>query len=373
MIYLDYAATTPLHPQVRQELLEVIDVWGNPSSVHAEGRRARNLLETARERVAAALGCRPRELILTSGGSESDAMALLGVALARPPGHLISTQVEHSAVLKALEALQSRGYAVTLLAPDALGMIDPQQVAQALRPDTFLVSVMTVNNELGNVYPVAQIAQICRQAGVLFHTDAVQALGSVEATVAALQADLISIAAHKFYGPKGIGALYARRGITLFPTIAGKQEQGLRGGTENLLAAWGMGVAAQIAVSEGPADQQRLAGLRDALQQQVLAVPGVSLNGHPVQRTAHHLNVTVEEADGEALLLNLDLLGVAVSSGSACASGSLEPSHVLRALGRTPDQARASVRFSLGLHTTASQIEQAARAFARAVEGARLG
>jgi cysteine desulfurase len=373
MIYLDYAATTPLHPQVRQGMLEVIDVWGNPSSVHAEGRRARNLLETARERVAAALQCKPRELIFTSGGSESDAMALLGVALARPPGHLISTQVEHSAVLKVLEALQNRGYTVTLLAPDAQGMIYPQQVAQALRPETFLVSVMTVNNELGNIYQVAQMAQVCHQAGVLFHTDAVQALGSVEATVAALQADLISIAAHKFYGPKGVGALYVRRGISLFPTIPGKQEQGLRGGTENLLGAWGMGMAAEIAVREGPAENQRLAGLRDTLQQQVLAVPGVGLNGHPVQRTARHLNVTVEEADGEALLLNLDLLGIAVSSGSACGSGSLEPSHVLRALGHSPDQARASVRFSLGAQTTADQIEQAARAFARAVEGARLG
>jgi len=371
MIYLDYAATTPLDPEVKAAMQGVLDEYGNPSSIHLFGRRARSLLEEGRERLARALGAQPRELILTSGGSEADALALYGVALARGRGHLVSTAVEHSAVLLALKGLERLGFEVTLLQPDRYGLVYPEQVAEAIRSDTVLVSVMTVNNELGTLYPIREIAEVCRARGVLFHTDAVQALGSVPCSIATLGADLISLAAHKFYGPKGVGSLYVRKGIELFPLVPGKQEQGYRGGTENLLAVFGQGLAAEKAVALLAEESQRLRALRDRLQSRLLALPGVELNGHPTLRSPKHLNVTVRAADGEGLLLNLDLLGVAVSSGSACSSGSLEPSHVLLAIGRSKEEAKASVRFSLGRFTTEAEIEQAARAFAEAVERSR--
>lgn len=372
MIYLDYAATTPLDPEVRAALEEVLEVYGNPSSIHGYGRQARSLLEVSRERLARALGCKPRELILTSGGTEADALALYGLALAQGRGHLLSTRVEHSAVLLALKNLERLGYAVTLLEPDRYGFIYPEQVAEAIRADTVLVSVMAVNNEIGTLYPVRQIAEICHARGVLLHTDAVQALGSVPCTVEALGADLISLAAHKFYGPKGVGALYVRKGIELFPILPGKQEQGYRGGTENLPAVYGMGLAAEKAVALLEEESQRMLALRGRLEAQLLALPGVELNGHPVLRSPKHLNVTVRDADGEGLLLNLDLLGVAASSGSACSSGSLEPSHVLLAIGRSKEEAKASVRFSLGRFTTEAEIDQAARVFAEAVGRSRV-
>ncbi|MCX7739966.1 MAG: cysteine desulfurase family protein [Meiothermus sp.] len=371
MIYLDYAATTPLDPEVRAGMEQALENHGNPSSVHAFGRKARQLLEEGRERLAGALGCRPRELILTSGGSEADALALYGVALARGRGHLVSTQVEHSAVLLALRNLERLGFAVTLLAPDRYGLIYPEQVAEALRSDTLLVSLMTVNNELGTLYPVRAVAELCRARGVLFHTDAVQAFGTVPCRVEELGADLISIAAHKFYGPKGAGALYVRKGVELFPLVPGKQEQGYRGGTENLPAVYGMGLAAEKAVAVLPQESKRLLGLRERLEGHLLALPGVELNGHPTLRSPKHVNITAKGADGEGLLLNLDLLGVAASAGSACSSGSLEPSHVLLAIGRSREEAKASVRFSLGRFTTEAEVDQAARAFAEALRRSR--
>lgn len=228
MIYLDYAATTPLDPEVRAAMEGVLEEYGNPSSIHQLGRRARSLLEEGRERLARALGAKPREVVLTAGGSEADALALYGVALARGRGHLVSTAVEHSAVLQALKNLERLGFEVTLLQPDRHGLIYPEQVAEALRPATILVSVMAVNNELGTLYPVREIAEVCHARGVLLHTDAVQAMGTVPCQVETLGADLISLAAHKFYGPKGVGALYVRKGVELFPIIPGKQEQGYR-------------------------------------------------------------------------------------------------------------------------------------------------
>lgn len=378
MIYLDYAATTPLDPEVKAGMFRVLEVFGNPSSVHGVGREAKNLLEEGRERVAKALGCRPRELILTSGGTESDAMAITGLALARaqrggaPRGHLVSTQIEHSAVLTALKNLERLGFEVTLLAPDASGMIYPEQVAQALRPDTLLVSVMTVNNELGTVYPVKPIAEVCKARDVLFHTDAVQAFGTVASRIQDLGADMVSIAAHKFYGPKGVGALYLRKGIELFPLTPGKQEQGYRGGTENLSAVYGMGIAAEKAMRLLEEETSRLLPLRERLERGLLSIPDLELNGHPTLRSPKHVNVTAKGADGEGLLLNLDMMGVAASSGSACASGSLEPSHVLTAIGRSKAEARASVRFSLGRFTTQSEIDQAIEVFKTAVERSRV-
>ena len=372
MIYLDYAATTPLDPEVKAKVEEVLGVYGNPSSVHYLGREARSLLEEGRERLARAIGAKPRELVLTSGGTEADALALYGVALARGRGHLVSTAVEHSAVLLALKNLERLGFAVTLLQPDQHGLVYPEQVAEAIRADTVLVSVMAVNNEIGTLYPIQEIAQVCQARGVLFHTDAVQALGSVPCRLEHLGADLLSLAAHKFYGPKGAGALYVRKGVELFPIVPGKQEQGYRGGTENLPAVYGMGLAAEKAVALLAEESQRLLALRERLEARLLALPGVELNGHPTLRSPRHVNVTVKEADGEGLLLNLDLLGVAASSGSACSSGSLEPSHVLLAIGRSREEARASVRFSLGRFTTEAEVDQAARAFAEAVGRSRV-
>jgi len=372
MIYLDYAATTPLDPEVRAAMEGVLEEYGNPSSIHQLGRRARSLLEEGRERLARALGAKPREVVLTAGGSEADALALYGVALARGRGHLVSTAVEHSAVLQALKNLERLGFEVTLLQPDRHGLIYPEQVAEALRPATILVSVMAVNNELGTLYPVREIAEVCHARGVLLHTDAVQAMGTVPCQVETLGADLISLAAHKFYGPKGVGALYVRKGVELFPIIPGKQEQGYRGGTENLPAVYGQGLAAEKAVARLAEESQRLLALRSRLEARLLALPGVMLNGHPTLRSPKHVNVTVMDADGEGLLLNLDLLGVAVSSGSACSSGSLEPSHVLLAIGRSREEAKASVRFSLGRYTTEAEVDQAAQAFAEAVERSRV-
>ncbi|HEU4743429.1 MAG TPA: cysteine desulfurase family protein [Meiothermus sp.] len=372
MIYLDYAATTPLDPEVKTGMERAFEAWGNPSSVHAEGRRAKALLEESHERVAKAIGARPREIVFTSGGSESDALAILGYALAQGKGHLVTTLIEHSAVLTAMKGLERLGYALTYLEPEPLtGMVYPQQVAQALRPDTLLVSVMTVNNELGTLYPIREIAEICKAKGVVFHTDAVQAVGTIPLDVQELGVDMLSLAAHKFYGPKGAGALYLRKGLELFPIAPGKQEQGFRGGTENLPAVYGMALALEKAVRRIPEETPRLLALRERLETALLALPGVELNGHPTLRSPKHVNVTAKGADGEGLLLNLDLMGVCASSGSACSSGSLEPSHVLSAIGRSKAEARASVRFSLGRSTTEAEIDQAVKVFAEAVGRSR--
>ena len=371
MIYLDYAATTPLDPEVKARMLEALEAWGNPSSVHAAGRKAKALLEEARERLAGALGAHPREVVFTSGGTEADALALIGTALARGRGHLVVIALEHSAVLGAARWLEARGFAVTRLEPDRYGLVYPEQVAEALRADTVLVSVMTLNNELGTLYPVREIAALCRERGVVFHTDAVQAFGTIPFRVDAVGADLVSISAHKFYGPKGAGALYVRRGLELVPLIPGKQEKGWRGGTENLVGVVGMAYAAEQAVARLPEELPRMTALRERLERGLLAVEGVELNGHPTQRGPKHVNVTVHGADGEGLLLNLDLLGVAASSGSACSSGSLEPSHVLMAIGRTRAEARASVRFSVGRYTTEAEVDRAVERFCEAVVRAR--
>ena len=371
MIYLDYAATTPVDPEVLEAMREVEGVFGNPSSVHRFGQEARRVLEGARERVAALLGVRPREVVFTASGSEADALAVLGVALARGRGHVVSTAVEHAALLGALRLLERLGFAVTYLKPDPLGMVYPEQVAEALRPDTFLVSVMAANNELGNLYPVRAMAEVAHAHGALFHTDAVQAIGQVPFRVDEVGADLVSLSAHKFYGPKGIGALLVRHGVELFPLVPGKQEGGRRGGTPSPLLAHGLAVALEKALRLLPEESQRLLALRARLEAGLLSVEGVELNGHPKERLPKLVNVTVKGADGEALLLAMDLLGVAVSSGSACSAGSLEPSHVLLATGRSREEARASLRFSLGRFTNLEEVDRAIEAFQEAVRRAR--
>lgn len=364
MIYLDYAATTPLDPEVKAGMEAVFEAFGNPSSVHAYGREARKVLDEARERLAALLKVRPKEVVFTSGGSEADALALIGTALARGRGHVLSTQVEHSAVLESLKLLEKLGFEITLLSPDRFGLIYPEQVEEALRPDTILVSVMAANNEIGSLYPVEAMARLCRERGVVFHTDFVQAASELPFPEGP---HLLSLSAHKFYGPKGIGALVVR-GVELLPLIPGKQERGLRGGTQNPALAYGMALALEKAMKE---DLNRLKHLRDSLEAGLLSLEGVELNGHPTQRLAKLVNVTVQGADGEALLMAMDLLGVAVSSGSACSAGSLEPSHVLLAIGRSHKEARASLRFSLGRYTTLEEIGQALERFRQAVEMAR--
>lgn len=371
MVYLDYAATTPVDPEVLEAMREVEGVFGNPSSVHRFGQEARRVLEGARERVAALLGVRPREVVFTASGSEADALAVLGVALARGRGHVVSTAVEHAALLGALRLLERLGFAVTYLKPDPQGMVYPEHVAEALRPDTFLVSVMAANNELGNLYPVRAMAEVAHAHGALFHTDAVQAIGQVPFRVDEVGADLVSLSAHKFYGPKGIGALLVRHGVELFPLVPGKQEGGRRGGTPSPLLAHGLAVALEKALRLLPEESQRLLALRARLEAGLLSVEGVELNGHPKERLPKLVNVTVKGADGEALLLAMDLLGVAVSSGSACSAGSLEPSHVLLATGRSREEARASLRFSLGRFTTLEEVDRAIEAFQEAVRRAR--
>jgi len=370
-IYLDHAATTPLDPEVREAMRGVEEAFGNPSSIHRFGQEARRVLEGAREKVASLLGVRPREVVFTSGGSEADALALLGVALAKGRGHVVSTEVEHSAVLGALRLLERLGFAVTRLKPDRFGLVYPEQVAEALRPDTFLVSVMAANNEVGTLYPIREIAQVAHARGVLFHTDAVQAIGHVPLRADEVEADLVSLSAHKFHGPKGVGALLVRQGVDLVPLVPGTQEGGRRGGTPSPVLAWGMAVALEKALRLLPEEAPRLAALRDRLEAGLLAVPGVERNGHPTACLPHLTNVTVKGADGEALLLAMDLLGVAVSSGSACSAGSLEPSHVLLALGRPPREAKASLRFSLGRTTTLEEVDKAVAAFGEAVARAR--
>lgn len=377
-VYLDYAATTPLDASVEAALRDVTALRGNPSSLHREGSKARELLEDARERLGRVLGVRSQEIILTSGGTESNNQVIFGFGLGG--GHIVTTAVEHSAILAPARALEASGRTqVTYLAPDHIGWIDPQAVLEALRSDTVLVSVQHVNNEVGTIQDIASIGEICKARGIALHVDAVQSLGYVPLEAVMKSADLVTISAHKFYGPKGIGALWVahalegRRGQQLAPLLyGGAQERGLRGGTHNTPGAVGMALAAEIAHAMQPSESIRLEGLRDFFSAMLLEVDGVTLNGHLTQRSPRHVNVTASGADGEALLMNLDLEGVAASSGSACSAGTLEPSHVLMAMGRSASEARASVRFSLGRDTTQPMLEYAVDAFKKALERSRI-
>jgi cysteine desulfurase len=376
-VYLDYAATTPLDPRVQAAMQPVHALLGNASSVHREGSHAKELLEDARERLAAVLGARSQELIFTSGGTESNNQVVFGFALTGAK-HMVTTAVEHSATLASARAIEGQTQ-VTYLEPDEYGFVAPEKVSSALRDDTALVSIQHVNNEVGTIQDVRAVADICAARGIALHVDAVQSLGYVPLNVRDLGCDLLSISAHKFYGPKGIGVLWVdrdlerKRNLPLPPLLyGGHQERGLRGGTHNTPGAVGMAVAAEIAAQMQPEESKRLEGLRDWFTGALLEIPGVSLNGHPARRSPRHANVSASGADGEALLMNLDLEGVAGSSGSACSAGTLEPSHVLTAMGRSPAEAKASVRFSLGRETTQDQLEFAVEAFKRALERSRL-
>ncbi|HEY8538178.1 MAG TPA: aminotransferase class V-fold PLP-dependent enzyme, partial [Steroidobacteraceae bacterium] len=358
-IYLDYAASTPVDPRVAQAMIECLqaaDTHGNPSSMgHELGRRARALVEKARAQVASAIGAQPQSIVWTSGATESNNLALFGVALlhADKGRHIVTSKTEHKAVLDPLKQLERQGFTVTYLKPQPNGIVTPEQIAEALRPDTLLVSLMHVNNEIGVIQDVGAVGRLCRERGVLLHVDAAQSIGKVDVNVEAMQIDLLSMTAHKVYGPKGVGALYVRKTppLALRPLLyGGGQEGGLRSGTLPTHQIVGMGAAFALATSEREADAARLRSLRDRLWQGIRAVGAVDLNGDPEQRVANILNVSFHGVEGESLQFALREL--AVSTGAACSSGSDEGSYVLRALGRDDQLAQSSLRFSLGRFTT---------------------
>jgi cysteine desulfurase len=361
-IYLDHAATTPTAPEVIDAMVPAMRrYWGNPSSIHRFGREAADLVEGGRASVAALLGCSAQEIIFTAGGTEADNLAVFGAALAREHTgkHLITSAIEHHAVLHAVEGLARRGWETTLLPVDRTGLVDAEAVRAALRPETALVSIMHANNEIGAIQPIAEIGAICRDAGVWFHTDAVQTVGHIPTRVDALQVDMLSLSGHKLYGPKGVGALYLRRGVRIKPLLfGGGHERGLRSGTENVPGIVGLGRAAQLAMAEMATEAPRLAALRDRLLTGIVErVPNVAITGHPTRRLPNSASVCVKALEGEAMLIHLDAAGIAASSGSACTSGSLEPSHVLMALGIAPGYALGSLRFTLGRGTTEADID----------------
>ena len=366
-IYLDHGATTPLHKDALEVMLPYFrQYFGNPSSVHSFGRETRRALETSREKVALALGAAPEEIIFTSGGTEANNLAILGVAeaLAARGRHVITSAVEHHAVLDTVKSLAQKGGEVTVLPVDHYGMVEPDDLNRAIKDNTILVSIMTANNEIGTVQPLAELIHICRERGVYFHTDAVQAVGNIPLDLQELPADLLSLSAHKFYGPKGIGALYVRRGTQLSKIFfGGGQEQKIRPGTENLPAIVGLGKAIELAVANIPARASYLTALRDRLITRLLEIEDMQLNGHPLQRLPGNINVSVHYVEGESILLDLDIKGIAASSGSACTSGSPEPSHVLLACGLDHQAAHGSIRFTLGSGNTTAEIDYTAAVF----------
>jgi cysteine desulfurase len=362
-IYLDHAATTPTRPEVVEAMLPYFtDAFGNASSIYSYGREARGAVEEARTKVAELIGARSEEIIFTSGGTEADNYALEGVAYAneRKGSHIITTSIEHHAVIEVCKFLEKRGFRLTYLPVDKYGLVDPDDVKRAIIDKTILISVMHANNEVGTIEPVEEIGKIAREAGVCFHTDAVQTMGHIPVNVDKLKVDLLAISAHKFYGPKGVGALYARKGTRLVSFMhGGEQEKRRRAGTESVPAIVGLGKAVELAGQEISKEAERLAYLRDKLIKGLgEKIDHIRLNGHPIRRLPNNVNVSVDFVEGESLLLNLDLEGICASTGSACSSAILEPSHVLLALGLPPEQAHGSLRFTLGRENTAADVER---------------
>jgi len=362
LVYLDHSATTPVRPEVLAAMLPYFaNKFGNASSVHRWGYEARQAINDAREKVASLIEASPNEILFTSGGTESDNLAIRGVAHSRKAKgkHLITSQIEPHAVLHTFEALQKEGFEVTFVPCDKYGLIDPDDIKRAIRKDTILISIMHGQNEVGTIEPIKDIGAIAREHGVLFHTDAVQSAGKVPIDVRDMNIDLLTVSSHKIYGPKGVGALYVRKGVRLVPQVTGgAQERRMRAGTENVPGIVGFGEACRLAKADLPEESQRLANLRDKLIQGILdKIPDVVLNGHPTLRLPHNVNVSVKYLEGESILLNLDRMGVAASSGSACTSGSLEPSHVLLAMGLSHETAHGSLRFTLGRSNTEEDID----------------
>ena len=379
-VYLDYNATTPVDPQVLDAMLPYFSGdFANASSIHTPGQRARAAVETAREQVAALIGARPQEIVFTSGGTESDNHAIFGVAQpilavrsspakATAP-HIITTAIEHEAVFNACQALETQGVSVTYLPVDRQGLVDPESVRRAIRPETFLITVMHANNELGTLQPLEQMGRIAKEHKVYFHTDAVQSAGKIPIDVNALNVDLLSISGHKLYAPKGVGALYVRSGTRLRQLLyGGHHQRGFRPGTENVAGIVGLGKAAEIARDALPSDAQQVSTLRDKLECGLVErIQQVHVNGGSAPRTPNTTNVMFAGIEGEALVIALDLKGLACSVGAACSSGAVEPSHVLTAIGLSQEEAKSSLRFSLGRHTTESEIDFALEVIPAAV------
>jgi len=363
-IYLDYNATTPVRPEVLEAMRPYLEShFGNASSAHSRGREGKRALEGAREAIASTLGVREKAgVVFVSGGTEADNLAVKGAAwAARERGqHIVTAAVEHRAVLGACRALEAQGFDVTYLPVDAEGLIDPERVKQSLRTDTIVISLMHANNETGVIGPVTEIGQLARERGIVFHTDAVQTFGRLPIDVEALRVDLLTISGHKIYGPKGIGALYVRPGTTIIPQIhGGEQEHGVRAGTANVAAAVGMACAAKLALESMPTESRRLRALRDRLEGGILSrISGTRRNGDRDRRLPNTSNISFQGIRADALMVALDLEGVEVSAGAACAAGSLESSHVLRAMGRGPEIDGGGIRFSLGARTTEAEIER---------------
>jgi cysteine desulfurase len=359
-VYLDHNASTPVHPEVVAEMLPYFsDVYGNPSSVHGFGRDARAAVDAARDRVAAFLRVRPDELVFTSGGTESDNFGVKGLALARGRGHVITSPVEHHAVLRSAQALEAQGFAVSYLPVDQYGMVDPDDVRRALRPDTIAISIMHANSEVGTIQPIRAIGALAREAGVPLHVDAVQTFGKVEIDVDAMNIDALSFSGHKIYGPKGIAGLYIRRGTKMVSIQhGGEHERRRRAGTENVPGIVGLGKAVEVRARDMKTEAEAVSALRDRMWEGIRArVPEVRLNGHPTERLPGTANICYRNVESESIVLALDLKGIAVSAGSACTAGSVEPSHVLVAMGVPLDWAMGAVRSSLGRSTTAGDVD----------------
>jgi len=360
-IYLDHAATTALDQRVLDVMIPYYTTeYGNASSIYTLGRHAMQAIDGAREEVAEILNCRPTEIIFTGGGSESDNLALKGLAFTaqKKGNHIITTPIEHHAVLHTCQYLERFGFHTTYLPVDSTGRVDPDDVARAITDQTILVSVMYANNEVGTIEPIAEIGRICRARKIPFHVDAVQAAGALPLDVAALNVDMLSLSAHKFYGPKGVGMLYVRQGVRLLPQLqGGSQERGKRAGTENVAGIVGAATALRLAYEDLPQTQPRIQALRDRLIAGVLSIPGSELSGHPTERLPNNASFVFGGIEGESILLSLDLLGIAASTGSACTSGSVDPSHVLLAMGYPPEKAHGSLRLTLGKENTEEEIE----------------
>jgi cysteine desulfurase len=356
---MDHGATTPLREEALEAMLPYLkEKFGNPSSIHSFGREARKAINEAREKTARALGADPEEIFFTSGGTESNNMAIRGAARLKGKGRIITSAIEHHAVLDVCKDLEKDGFEVVFLPVDRYGMVDPRAVEEAIVPGTILVSIMMGNNEVGTIQPIREICTLARKRGVFVHTDAVQCVGQLPVDVKELQVDFLSLSAHKFNGPKGVGALYVRKGIPLPPIYrGGGQERKLRPGTENVAGIVGLGRALELAVAELPEKTARLQKLRDRLIAGLTSLEGVALNGHPKQRLPGNVHLSFQYIEGESLLLGLDLQGVAASSGSACTSGSLEPSHVLLALGLPHEIAHGSLRLTLGDDNTREDVD----------------
>ena len=370
-IYLDYAATTPAHPDVVEVMKPYYsEIFGNPSSIHSFGQEAKGAVESARERISELIKAKPGEVVFTSGGTESDNFALKGVAFANKNkgNHIITTSIEHHAILTTCDFLKTLGFEITIVPVDEFGMVDPKEIRKAITDKTILISVMHANNEIGTIQPIEEIGKIAKEKGIYFHTDAVQTAGALPIDVDKLNVDLLSVSAHKLYGPKGVGAIYIRKGTKMVPFMhGGGQEKNRRGSTENVPGIVGFGKAAELASLEMAQRTAHLIPLRDKLIAGLSKIEHIYFNGHPEKRLPNNVNFCFQFVEGESMLLNLDMEGIAASTGSACSSATLEPSHVLLSIGRPHEIAHGSIRFTLGRLTTEEDIDYVLDVFPKIV------